>query len=401
MEIVSKKSGIRTWLPFLIFPFFNPTGLKYISGLKILYDGFQAWKLCACLIILIFYLKRNRLSKFWLLCFFFQGALIVTSLMNDVYDSKIITNMLIAISLVMMTEMCVCSCFNEYINQLWRIDAVLVFVNFLLAIAFPKGLTFATLYKSTTNPLFFLGIDNALASQLIPFTFLATLRWAMNVKDKGQCQRNNLKLIGSYAVALGTLMIAGSATGIFVVSVFIILTIQFTFIKKSKIPYKLAVGLYITFFMVIIVIQSNNFIVDLISGMLGRSATFTGRSLLWKMAIDEILKKPFLGYGYTTGNIKVWGGMYSSHNMFLEILLQGGLFSGVLFIAITWISIKRNVKSPIWLSNSVFMAVFCILLKGLMETSIPTFYYILITIAYDAPYLVNQYNERREDVRAT
>ena len=45
MENVSKKSGIRPWLPFLIFPFFNPTGLKYISGLKILYDGIQTWKL--------------------------------------------------------------------------------------------------------------------------------------------------------------------------------------------------------------------------------------------------------------------------------------------------------------------------------------------------------------------
>lgn len=399
MENVSKKSGIRPWLPFLIFPFFNPTGLKYISGLKILYDGIQTWKLCACIIIWIIYLRRNRVSKFWFLCFSFQVALIITSLINGVYDSKIITNMLIATSLVMMTEICACSCFNEYINQLWRIDAALVFVDFLLAIVFPKGLRFATLYKSTTNPLFFLGIDNALASQLIPFVFLATLRWAMNVKDKGQ--KNDLKLAGSYVIALATLMIAGSATGIFVVAVFIILSIQFTFIKRGRIPYKLAIGVYAFFFIDIIVLQSNNFIVGFISGLLGRSATFTGRSLLWRMAIDEILKKPFLGYGYTAGNINVWGGMFSSHNMFLEILLQGGLFSFGLFIAITLSSIKRNIKSPIWLSNTVFLAIFCMLLKGLMEASIPTFYYVIITIAYDAPYLVKQYNERREDIVST
>ena len=402
MENVSKKSGIRPWLPFLIFPFFNPTGLKYISGLKILYDGIQTWKLCACIIIWIIYLRRNRVSKvskFWFLCFSFQVALIITSLINGVYDSKIITNMLMATSLVMMTEICVCSCFNEYINQLWRIDAALVFVNFLLAIVFPKGLRFATLYKSTTNPLFFLGIDNALASQLIPFVFLATLRWAMNVKDKGQ--KNNLKLAGSYVIALATLMIAGSPTGIFVVAVFIILSIQFTFIKKGKIPYNLAVGAYAFFFVSIIVLQSNNFIVSSISGLFGRSATFTGRSLLWRMAIDEIIERPFLGYGYTAGNINVWGGMFSSHNMFLEILLQGGLFSFLLFIAITWLGIKRNMKSPIWLSNTAFLAIFCMLLKGLMETSIPTFYYVIITIAYDAPYLVKQYNERREDIVST
>lgn len=208
-------------------------------------------------------------------------------------------------------------------------------------------------------------------------------------------------MVGSYVIALATLMIAGSATGIFVVAVFIALSIQFTFIKKSKIPYKLAVGVYALFFIVIIVLQSNNFVVNFISGLLGRSATFTGRSLLWKMAIDEILEKPFLGYGYTTGNINVWGGMFSSHNMFLEILLQGGLFSFVLFIAITWLSIKRNMKSPIWLSNTVFLAIFCMLLKGLMEASIPVLYYVLITIAYDAPYLMKQYNGRREEIVLT
>ena len=278
-------------------------------------------------------------------------------------------------------------------------NETLVFVNFLLAIVFPKGLRFATLYKSTTNPLFFLGIDNALASQLIPFVFLATLRWAMNIKDKGQ--KNNLKLAGSYVIALATLMIAGSATGIFVVAVFIILSIQFTFIKKGKIPYNLAVGAYAFFFVSIIVLQSNNFVVSSISGLFGRSATFTGRSLLWRMAIDKITERPFLGYGYTAGNINVWGGMFSSHNMFLEILLQGGLFSFLLFIAITWLGIKRNMKSPIWLSNTAFLAIFCMLLKGLMETSIPTFYYVIITIAYDAPYLVKQYNERREDIVST
>lgn len=393
MENMSKNSGIRPWLPFLIFPFFNPTGLKYIPGLNMLYDGIQTWKLCACIIIWIIYLKRNRVSKFWLLCFSFQGVLITTSLINGVYDSKIITNMLIATSLVMMTELCVCSCFNEYINQLWRIDAALVFINFLLALVFPNGLKLATLYKNTTNPLFFLGIDNALASQLIPFIFLATLKWAMNVKNKRQ--RNNLKLVGAYVIALATLMIAGTATGMFVAAVFIIMSIQFTIIKKSKVHYKLAIGVYAFFFIIIIVLQSNNFVVDFISGMLGRSATFTGRSLLWKMAIDEIMEKPFLGYGYTAGNINVWGGMFSSHNMFLEIILQGGLFSFVLFIAITLFGIKRNMKSPIWLSNTVFLAIFCMLLRGLMEASIPVFYYVTITIAYNAPYLIEQYNEKR------
>ncbi len=172
-------------------------------------------------------------------------------------------------------------------------------------------------------------------------------------------------------------------------------------IAEHDIHHGVYIDIYAFFFVSIIVLQSNNFVVSSISGLFGRSATFTGRSLLWRMAIDEIIGRPFLGYGYTAGNINVWGGMFSSHNMFLEILLQGGLFSFLLFIAITWLGIKRNMKSPIWLSNTAFLAIFCMLLKGLMETSIPTFYYVIITIAYDAPYLVKQYNERREDIVST
>lgn len=48
-----------------------------------------------------------------------------------------------------------------------------------------------------------------------------------------------------------------------------------------------------------------------------------------------------------------------------------------------------------------FFGYFLYAIKGLMETSIPTFYYVIITIAYDAPYLVKQYNERREDIVST
>ena len=135
----------------------------------------------------------------------------------------------------------------------------------------------------------------------------------------------------------------------------------------------------------IVLTQSSNLFVAFISGMLGRSATFTGRSSLWRIALDKIAKRPLIGYGYTAGNIKIWGGMYSSHNMFLEIILQGGLISMLLFLLMTWTGIKRNSKATMQLSNTIFMAVFCFMLKGLMEVSIPVFYYILITMAYYGP----------------
>lgn len=368
---------------FLLFPYFNPMGLKYIPSLQGVYDGIQAWKLCSCIVIWFLYFSRAKVSKFWIECSAFQIALILTSLLNGISDSKIITNMLIASSLMMITEMCLHTCFKEFINQLWIINATLVCINFIMTALFPGGIQFATLYTNAENPLYFLGIDNGLINQLIPFVFLATIRKIVNTGER--ISKRNIEIIASYAVSLATLLIVKSATGIFVMLIFIILSTYYTFFMRNRIPYKLSIGIYIIFFILIVLTQSSNLFVAFISGMLGRSATFTGRSSLWRIALDKIAKRPLIGYGYTAGNIKIWGGMYSSHNMFLEIILQGGLISMLLFLLMTWTGIKRNSKATMQLSNTIFMAVFCFMLKGLMEVSIPVFYYILITMAYYGP----------------
>ncbi|WP_347991382.1 O-antigen ligase family protein [Mediterraneibacter faecis] len=380
MDKTLKINKTNLGLFFLLFPYFNPTGLKYIPALASVYDAIQLWKLCACLYIWFLYFRKNRVSKFFIWVFSFQGLMIATTLLNHAYDSKVITNMLIATSLVMITELCVRTCFDKYLNQLWKISALFVCINFILTIIFQKGMTFATLYKSTRNPLYFLGIDNALAGQLIPFVFLATLRKVL--KATGNNLKDNLELIVSYAIALITIAIVGSATGVFIILVFIILSVYYSFAIKRRVPYKLISIIYGLFFIVIIIMQSNNLVVEFVSNLLGRSMTFTGRNILWERALSKILERPILGYGYTAGNIEVWGSMFSSHNMFLEIALQGGIFSLLLFIIITWLGIRKNAKKSVQVSNTIVLAIFGVLLKGLMEVTIPFFYYIMLALAY-------------------
>ena len=380
MDKTLKINKTNLGLFFLLFPYFNPTGLKYIPALSSVYDAIQVWKLCACLYIWFLYFRKNRVSKFFIWIFSFQGLMIATTILNHAYDSKVITNMLIATSLVMITELCVHTCFDKYLNQLWKISALFVCINFILTIIFPKGMTFATLYISTRNPLYFLGIDNALAGQLIPFVFLATLRKVL--KATGNNLKDNLELIVSYAIALITIAIVGSATGLFIILVFVLLSVYYSFAIKRRVPYKLISIIYGLFFIVVVIMQSNNLVVDFISNLLGRSMTFTGRNVLWERALSKILERPIMGYGYTEGNIEVWGGMFSSHNMFLEIALQGGIFSLLLFVIITWLGIRKNAKKSVQVSNTIVLAIFGVLLKGLMEVTIPFFYYIMLVLAY-------------------
>lgn len=368
------------WLFFLLFPFFNPNALRYIPGLTVIYSLIQIWKLIACCTIIALYLFRGKLSKIVLLILLWEFISIGTSLLNGVSDLRPVTNALMVISLAMMTELSVKYNVVKYYRILLKIISTLVLINLILCVLYPFGLEMASLYTNTKNPMYFLGIDNGMVSNLIPFLFLICLLVF--------CDKNSNKGVGVFIVAslisVITIVIVGSATGLFVLIVNITFTVFFTILQKRKIPYRIALIVYCIFFVLVIVLQSSNFIVLIITELLGRSGTFTGRSLLWAAALEEIARRPLLGYGYTGGNIAIWGGAYSSHNMFLEMMIQGGVLYFAVFIIITYVAIKRINKGSVALGNTLFSGIYCFLLNGLMETGVSEIYFIFIVLAYYA-----------------
>lgn len=84
------------------------------------------------------------------------------------------------------------------------------------------------------------------------------------------------------------------------------------------------IAVYILFFVAVVLAGIDSSFLTSITSALGRSNTFTGRASLWYGAVNLIRSSPWVGYGYTAGNISIWGGSFSSHNMFLELMIQGG-----------------------------------------------------------------------------
>lgn len=379
------------WLFFLMFPFFNPNALRYIPELTLIYSLIQIWKLIACCIIIVLYLFRGKLSKIVLLILLWECISIGTSLLNGVSDSRPITNALMVVSLAMITELSVKYSVVKFYRLLLKIVSILVLINLVLCLLYPSGLEMASLYTNTKNPMYFLGIDNGMAGNLIPFLFLICIFLFCDI-DINSNKRTRI-FVAASLISVVTIIIVGSATGLFVLIINITFTVLFTILQKRKIPYRIALMVYCIFFVTIIILQSNNFIVSIITELLGRSGTFTGRSLLWAAALEEIAKKPFLGYGYTGGNITIWGGTYSSHNMFLEMMIQGGVLYFAVFIIITYIAIKRISQASVALGNTLFLGIYCFLLNGLMETGVSEFYFIFIVLAYYARSVKIQFKE--------
>lgn len=78
--------------------------------------------------------------------------------------------------------------------------------------------------------------------------------------------------------------------------------------------------------------------VSLISNMLGKDFTFSGRIYLWDNVMNLITKKIFIGYGVMDDSLVVFliGNFYGSHNYFLDLLFQRGII-GLIFLIIIMI----------------------------------------------------------------
>lgn len=133
-----------------------------------------------------------------------------------------------------------------------------------------------------------------------------------------------------------------------------------------------------------------------IEGVLHKSITFTGRNLLWQEALQLINNNPYIGYGRVSTNyISIWGGKYSSHNIILELLLQGGIVALIPFLVIIFKAIKMlNKYRNSDLGNMLFMALFLMFISLMMEAFVHEVYlYGTLILCCELPLLLKKYKE--------
>lgn len=136
---------------------------------------------------------------------------------------------------------------------------------------------------------------------------------------------------------------------------------------KILTPWTSLIGCSVFSFLVV-GLQIQKYFEWLIVDVLQKDLTLSGRKYIWASAIANIVKKPVFGYGTTSGGrleINRYSVGFSkatqfSHNVFLEILIQGGIVAMVFFVLIyigASISLKKhkeNTDLKVILSISVF-----------------------------------------------
>ncbi len=111
-----------------------------------------------------------------------------------------------------------------------------------------------------------------------------------------------------------------------------------------------------------------------------RSATLSGRTLIWSKALEMIWEKPILGYGNyfssTLGDILSIGASITAHNTYLTNMLAGGVLLMVPFIMELIVVARQVDKENSASTTGLSIAMLVLLLHGQIEGADST--YILI-----------------------
>jgi len=92
---------------------------------------------------------------------------------------------------------------------------------------------------------------------------------------------------------------------------------------------------------------------DSMAGLLGRDATLTGRTNIWALAMESVVERPLLGYGYSAfwnvapeaeriSTILHWK-VPHAHNGFIDLTLQLGVAGLALFLLVYLIAARRAI----------------------------------------------------------
>jgi O-Antigen ligase. len=209
------------------------------------------------------------------------------------------------------------------------------------------------IYFIVTHGFFFLG-----SSLLLGNITIILLPYMYSVFE----EKPKLRFIFSSIVLLYLMSIL-TRTAFMAAAVFFLTYYLYPYLIVNKIRYKLFFPFFIVliFFSIFIYLLSGfNFLEDFSNKYFGGKGLGGGRELLWPQLLLYITDKPLFGYGinqaseYLQSTVALMGDRdLSSHNIYLEILLRGGIlllsFFIILFYRIwgSFYSISNNRMSRI------------------------------------------------------
>ncbi|MFQ7823136.1 O-antigen ligase family protein [Clostridium sp.] len=324
---------------FILIPFLKP---GYFESINILDNLFNAWRFLSSAIVISMYIKGNKVSKFVLTLLFFQLTLLISTLINkgDIVRWAMYSG--INLSIAMIIELAFKNNIKIFLKVLYRLLSVIIVINYILLIIYPNGIYLVAGERGN-----FIDMDNLLAPTIIPGVLFAMM-YSYIVYKK-------LKKIPLLIITISALTIIYVWPATAVVALFFALTLSAITIFSKKGAFLLNIRTYIVsyvvFFITIIFYNLQDKISFIIEDILGKSITFSGRTIIWEnyfYVIKQSLQSMFLGFGVKSSNVlynPTFGRNTHMHNQFFNIQLEGGLLAVLFFIVLIIMASNRLYKN--------------------------------------------------------
>lgn len=225
--------------------------------------------------------------------------------------------------------------FKKFLNSVSKFFVLITGLN--LALMGIEGRFFSGFW-------YFLGLENQMSFTLLLGVYFNYLNKIYNKKNI---------LFYCYAVIyILTSFAVHSGSGVFSVLLFIVVEI-IPFFKKVIQKINMSTIIVIIIGVLIFLGVYSLYMVDIkiirwfTEEILGKDVTFTGRTYIWEMLLNQVAQKPFLGYGYhANSNFFILNGHpLSAHNTFFAKLYCGGSISILFTFLILFSSVKYIQKA--------------------------------------------------------
>lgn len=391
--MLKKFQNNKVFVFCLLVPFFKPEILKYIAPvMDSLFNIFRILSAGIAIMLYFYSVKTRESICFFGLLFSWQFLMLISAIVNKKDIRDCIVTMVTIISVCILTETCIKVNAYIFFSSLFALLFIEILINFIGIVIRPNGWAVRDYYY---YPVHFLTIDNLLS----PYMILAVV---ISIIYMQYTQKILLPFI-LIALIWITMLTLWSATGI----VGLVCCFALIMLLKSNIMRELLNSFLLYFFLgifnlFVFLVGLHNQIFESILAYLGKDATLSGRTIMWKQAFSLIKSRILLGYGPSEAHGYVfWHGKYFyTHNMILEIMIRGGIFSIIIYMLmilyVGFVLYKYRTKRVTTVIMAGIIANFVTLVTEAYIYAVPVFVVYMLAININQ---ILQQTEQQSEIR--
>ena len=357
-------------LPFLEPQIFKTQGYEFMDQL---YAGLKM--ISAFLIVIVYgYKFKAKISLFVGLMVTLQTVIMISTIVNDGSLVRFAGPAITAIVILML---------GKLINKGKWIQFMLILRNLLLILVVlnVSEQVFRVFFLGEDNIVTFLGIENRWLYFYLPLVFINMVI--------SQIKNYHLDVLSKliFAMLFLSLLLARSMGAVLAMTSF---ALTFIVLKYFKPNVVLCYLLYCVFNYLLVngyVLKSFNF---LISDILQKDITLSGRTYLWQTVIEVLEENPLTGMGVQTSlfdcsfffersGYVIGCFVNHPHNYFLNVAYHGGIIALLLFILLYYfVMVKLGSISDVGLKRIVFSTFAAFFVASLVDTLDFALFYLFI-----------------------